>query len=63
MHVSEIHSFFFFFLLLSSIVRHGLVTEQQVLYYMISSSLALKSLWIVTAAMKLKDDCFLAGKL
>ena len=24
---------------------------------------ALKSLWMVTAAVKLKDDCFLAGKL
>ena len=24
---------------------------------------ALKSLWMVTAAMKLEDDCFLAGKL
>ena len=23
----------------------------------------LKSLWMVTVAMKLKDDCFLAGKL
>jgi len=29
----------------------------------ISSSWALKSLRIVTAAMKLEDDCFLAGKL
>ena len=26
-------------------------------------SLALKSLWMVTAAMKLKDACFLEGKL
>ena len=31
--------------------------------WQISSSWALKSLWIVTAAMKLEDDCFLAGKL
>ena len=30
---------------------------------MISSSWALKSLRMVTAAMKLEDDCFLAGKL
>ena len=29
----------------------------------ISSSWALKSLWMVTAAMKSEDDCFLAGKL
>ena len=29
----------------------------------ISSSWALKSLWMVTAAMKLDDDCFLGGKL
>ena len=27
------------------------------------SSQALKSLWMVTAAMKLEDDCFLAEKL
>ena len=27
------------------------------------SSQALKSLWMVTAAMKLEDDCFLTGKL
>ena len=26
-------------------------------------SWALKSLWMVTAAMKSEDDCFLAGKL
>ena len=26
-------------------------------------SWALKSLWMVSAAMKLEDDCFLAGKL
>ena len=25
--------------------------------------LVLKSLWMVTAAMKVEDDCFLAGKL
>ena len=25
--------------------------------------LVLKSLWMVTAAMKIEDDCFLAGKL
>ena len=30
--------------------------------WQISSSLALKSLRMVTAAMKLEDDCFLAGK-
>ena len=29
----------------------------------ISSSWALKSLWMLTASMKLEDDCFLAGKL
>ena len=29
----------------------------------ISSSWALKSLWMVTAAMKLDDDCFLGEKL
>ena len=29
----------------------------------ISSSWALKSLWMVTVAMKLEEDCFLAGKL
>ena len=28
-----------------------------------SSSWVLKSLWMVTAAMKSEDDCFLAGKL
>ena len=28
----------------------------------ISSSSALQSLWMVTAAMKLEDECFLAGK-
>ena len=27
------------------------------------SSQALKSLWMVTAAMELEDDCFLTGKL
>ena len=31
--------------------------------WQISSSWALKSLWKVTTAMKLEDDCFLAGKL
>ena len=29
----------------------------------ISSSLALKSLWMVTAVMKSENDCFLSGKL
>ena len=29
----------------------------------ISSSWALKSLWMMTTAVKLEDDCFLAGKL
>ena len=31
--------------------------------WQISSSWALKSLWMVTAAMKLEDNCILAGKL
>ena len=31
--------------------------------WQISSLWALKSLWMVAAAMKLEDDCFLAGKL
>ena len=31
--------------------------------WQISSSWTLKSLWMVTVAMKLEDDCFLAGKL
>ena len=31
--------------------------------WQISSSWVLKSLWMVTAVMKLEDDSFLAGKL
>ena len=31
--------------------------------WQISSSWAVKSLWMVTAAMKLEYNCFLAGKL
>ena len=37
--------------------------EGKLKQWQISSSWALKSLWMVTAAMELEVDCFLAGKL
>ena len=38
------------------------IEEEKVEVVKISSSWAPKSLWMVTAAMKSEDDCFLAGK-
>ena len=52
----------------AKIMASGPITYMQIegerrKQWQISSSWALKSLWMVTAAMKLEDDCFLAGKL
>ena len=39
------------------------IEEENLEQWQISFSWALKSLWMVTEAMTLEDDCFLAGKL
>ena len=52
----------------TKIIASGPITSWQIdgekwKQWQISSSCALKSLWMVTAAMKSEDDCLLAGKL
>ena len=39
------------------------IEEEHMEQWQTSFSWALKSLWMVTEAMTLEDDCFLAGKL
>ena len=47
----------------SSLISSWQIDEKKWKQWKISFSWALKSLWLMTAAMKLKDSCFLEEKL